>query len=97
MKATFGTFRKNHFLYRPIIENDNAVLYCQIDTRKNIGKILGYEVHQKKTRKAKKIGETVLKPCARRPSDEEFGKWAWSFTITQFEKATQKMDDLSHD
>ena len=73
-------FCKNGFVYRLILRCPVAMVYEQIrpiDSR--FGFTVGYEVHIKKLRKERKINSIQLPKQIRRPSNEDFGKWAWSF------------------
>jgi hypothetical protein len=78
-------------------ENSGAVLYAQYDNddKGNFSRCVGYEVHIKRFREARKIKSKLFNHTIRRPCDEDFGTWAWSFRMSQFEKASKKMHALS--
>jgi hypothetical protein len=68
------TFRKHGCVFLLIQQGPIALLYEQRFDRK----IIGYEVHKIRVRKFRILGGVALNETQRLPSDEDFGKWAWS-------------------
>jgi hypothetical protein len=66
---------KGGFTHRQVKQGTYAYIYEQSDTR---GKVKGYEVFKRKTRKARVVGNKFLESSERFPESEAFGKWAWS-------------------
>lgn len=81
------TFTKHGCLFTLIEQGPRALLYEQ----KFDDKIIGYEVHKIRLRKYRVLGGRELKEIQRLPSDEDFGKRAWSFRSIEQAKMRFKL------
>lgn len=96
---------KNGYEYTQIDRNAKAAIYEQKVEKEingNVGEIVGYEVFKIIVGKAyslvqkhgNKKGEVYNYPAAEKfPGNEDFGKWAWSFTTKNM--AMAKFKELS--
>jgi len=83
-------FRKHGYTYTFFAENRAALVYQQLKPiNETEFELIAWEVHKKRTRTHPITGIT----CLRRPSDEDFGTWAWSFQDET--SAKQKFEELS--
>ncbi len=80
--------RKNGFNYNQVLRGLRSCLYRQ----RLIEKIDAYEVFKIRIRSARYIQGKFLQAKERFPADEDFGKFAW--TYTNFENAKKKYDEL---
>ena len=84
-------FRKNGFIYCLRLEGKVTLLYesiASVDDR--WGTCAGFEVYIKRVRPERTIGSLILPAEVRMPSNEDFGKYAWSFYPENKEKAIEK-------
>jgi hypothetical protein len=83
-----STLMKNSFRYDLVYEGKRSFLYRQTVTEKTPA----YEVFLKIIRPEKIIKGKVLPPKVKFPSDEDFGKTAWSYT--NYDAAVDRFKEL---
>ena len=86
------TIRKNGFVYNQIARTETAAIYEQ----KQDGEIISYEVFKIQTTKKDYTfpnGTIVKAGTERFPSNEDFGKTAWS--IRNFKRAEKRFLELN--
>ncbi len=80
MKELAEVINRNGFIYKQIKRGDRAAIYSQIISDEEIrGNFEAFEVFKIKIGKAKVVFGVELPEKEKFPSDEDFGKWAWSF------------------
>ena len=76
------TFRKNGYDYQLIARNapKNFALYAQ---NKNGGPMVAYEIHKLRLKPETEVNGTIFPPGPKLASNEEFGKYGWTYTSLQ--------------
>ena len=76
------------FRYTPLSMGQRSLIYAQHGSQG----IVAFEVHRIRFRPQRTIKGVILPPCIRRPTDEDFGHHAWSFSTLV--KAREKFEQL---
>jgi len=87
MKKLDNYIRKNGFDYELVERNDNVAIYKQVDNTLSQQMIVSYEVFIIKTRKEGRIGDNIIEAGEIFPSNESFGKSAWTYTINKVDQS----------
>jgi hypothetical protein len=95
MKELAEVINRNGFVYKQIKRGDRAAIYSQIISDEEIrGNFEAFEVFKIKIGKAKVVFGVELPEKEKFPSDEDFGKWAWSYT--DYSKALFKYERIEN-
>ncbi len=70
---------RNGFEYRLLDSGKKSLIYIQLEK----GSQVGFEVHKLRYWKKRHIKGKYISSCNRWPTNEEFGKRAWSFRSLQ--------------
>lgn len=95
MKKLGKIITKNGFEYRLHTRGKVAAIYEQWGkTWEGKEKLFGYEVFKIKTTKEKFVFDTTYPAQERFPSNEDFGRSAWSISDDDEERAIEIFNDL---
>ena len=90
MRFLVREIKKNGYTYRCILRGLKAFVYSQnLD-----GQIIGYETLRRKVNKAFEVAGCKIEEGEAFPSNESFGKWAWSYKT--YEDASKKYQEIEH-
>lgn len=95
MKELAEVINRNGYIYNQLKRSDKAAMYSQSvadktdDPESNFG---AFEVFKIKIGKAKIVFGVELPEKEKFPSDEDFGKWAW--TYADYEKANDRFNKI---
>jgi hypothetical protein len=85
--------KRKGFIYELEKRGTKALMYRQIDDEDNI--LVSYEVFKLKVDPPKLVFGIQLNEREVFPSNEDFGKWAWTFSIKErADKRFQEIEDL---
>lgn len=87
-----NTVRKNGFVYQLLDRTEYSAIYEQIDPVHN-NKVVGYEVFKILIQNERKFEGKIFPSRERFPSNEDFGKTAWS--INNYSRACNKYVAIS--
>ena len=88
MKKLDKTINRKGFTYIQMNRGKTTVLYKQMT---DYG-VVGYEVFKLRVKKERTINGITILEHEQFPSDESFGKWAWSFYT--YETALRRFSEL---
>ena len=91
MKQLQTQIRKNGYTYDQFKRGESAFLYSQ---RGESGTPIAFEVFKRKEHKPYTIGGVDIEGGESFPSDEAFGKWAW--TYPRIDQALAKFEELEN-
>jgi len=86
MEILANEIRKNGFIYTLHKKGEKAYIYQQYCPE--IERVMGWEVFQIKVDKPKVVFGVELGEREIFPGNEDFGKWAWSYS--SYDKASEK-------
>lgn len=89
-----ATFTKNGYCYRMVARTPTAAIYEQ---RFRSGGLAAYEVIRVRRRAEKRIGITILPAREVLPSNEEWGRWGWTFSGNDALQAAKAKMYAQHD
>ena len=76
IKKLKDQFKKNGLHYKLLKRSETHALVAVFGVP---SKPISYEVHKVRVRPLRVLNGTILPPCERYASNEEFGKYAWSY------------------
>lgn len=89
-------FKKNGGVYRLVERTDHAAIYSRwIKNNKEL-KNTSFEVFKIKIKPPSEINGYTYPEMEIWPSNESFGKWAWSFGIKQKDKAYELFESIKN-
>lgn len=91
MRELQRTFTKSGFDFELVQAGEKAFWYLKTQN----GKKVAYEVWRKKIHKEREMAGKLIEAGEAFPSDESFGKWAWSYPT--FEASKAKFDELENE
>lgn len=92
MKELAEVINRNGFVYKQLKRGDRAAMYTQTLVDEDGGSFKAFEVFKIKIGKAKIVFGVELPEKEKFPSDEDFGKWAW--TYLDYQRALDKFDKI---
>ena len=94
MKELADDINRNGYIYKQLKRTDKAALYSQSVADDRDSKFEAFEVFKIKIGKAKIVFGVELPEKEKFPSDEDFGKWAW--TYTDYHKAIDRFNKIEN-
>jgi len=94
MKELADVINRNGYIYKQLKRTDKAAMYSQSDAEDPEADFKAFEVFKIKIGKAKVVFGVELPEKEKFPSDEDFGKWAW--TYTDYEKAMDRFNKIEN-
>lgn len=94
MKELAEVINRNGYIYKQLKRTDKAAMYSQSDVEDLEADFRAFEVFKIKIGKAKIVFGVELPEKEKFPSDEDFGKWAW--TYTDYEKAIDRFNKIEN-
>ena len=97
MKELADVINRNGYIYKQLKRTDKAAMYSQSVADKADdpeSSFEAFEVFKIKIGKAKVVFGVELPEKEKFPSDEDFGKWAW--TYTDYEKAIDRFNKIEN-
>ena len=94
MKELAEVINRNGYIYKQLKRTDKAAMYSQSDAEDREADFKAFEVFKIKIGKAKVVFGVELPEKEKFPSDEDFGKWAW--TYTDYEKAIDRFNKIEN-
>ena len=94
MKYLKDEFTKRGYIYKLKSRGEKALMYAQYDDESL--SLVGYEVFKIKISEEKTVFDKTYETQEKFPSDEHFGKWAWTFLRSDYgeRKAIEKFNQL---
>jgi hypothetical protein len=102
MKELADVINRNGYIYKQLKRTDKAAMYSQSDAEDLEADFKAFEVFKIKIGKAKVVFGVELPEKEKFPSDEDFGKWAWTYTdygkaMDRFNKIENGIEDGEED
>jgi hypothetical protein len=94
MKKLAEKINRNGYIYTQLKRGEKAAIYEQIFEDLGDSTVVGYEVFKIRIGKSKVVFGVELPEKEKFPSDEDFGKWAWSYR--EINKAMEKYDQIEN-
>ena len=90
MKLLPETVQKAERIYKQLERNEHAALYAVFSRHSDPPLLIGYEAFRIKKVPERTVFERLVPAHETYPSDEDFGKTAWSFGLNNLEQARAK-------
>ena len=94
MKKLAEKINRNGYIYTQLKRGERAAIYEQIFEDLGESFCMGSEVFKIRIGKSKVVFGVELPEKEKFPSDEDFGKWAWSYR--EINKAMEKYDQIEN-
>jgi hypothetical protein len=94
MKKLAEKINRNGYIYTQLKRGERAAIYEQIFEDLEESFCIGYEVFKIRIGKSKVVFGVELPEKEKFPSDEDFGKWAW--TYRDLNKAMEKYNGIEN-
>jgi hypothetical protein len=94
MKKLAEKINRNGYIYTQLKRGERAAIYEQIFEDLGESFCIGYEVFKIRIGKSKVVFGVELPEKEKFPSDEDFGKWAW--TYRDLNKAMEKYNGIEN-
>jgi len=94
MKKLAEKINRNGYIYSQLKRGERAAIYEQIFEDLGESSCIGYEVFKIRIGKSKVVFGVELPEKEKFPSDEDFGKWAW--TYRDLNKAMEKYNRIEN-
>lgn len=94
MKKLAEKINRNGYIYTQLKRGERGAIYEQIFEELGDSTCVGYEVFKIRIGKSKVVFGVELPEKEKFPSDEDFGKWAW--TYRDLNKAMEKYNQIEN-
>jgi len=94
MKELADVINRNGYVYKQLKRSDKAAMYSQRIADEPESNFEAFEVFKIKIGKAKVVFGVQLPEKEKFPSDEDFGKWAW--TYLDYQQAIDRFDRIEN-